>query len=101
MNAFSFSGLLVIISSLFFGFFVFFRNPGNKVNRLWIIFSTAVALWGLAAFKIGMIPLGEEKSAVMWWRITYPGITFIPVLFYHFVHAWLELKKKVFLALFY
>ena len=49
MNAFSFSGLLVIISSLFFGFFVFFRNPGNKVNRLWVIFSTAVALWGLAA----------------------------------------------------
>ena len=101
MNAFSFSGLLVIISSLFFGFFVFFRNPGNKVNRLWVIFSTAVALWGLAAFKIGMIPLGEEKSAVMWWRITYPGITFIPVLFYHFVHAWLELKKKIFLVLFY
>jgi len=101
MNAFSLSGLLVIISSLFFGFFVFLKNPGNKVNRLWMIFSIAVALWGLAAFKSGLLPPGKEESAVLWWRITYLGITFIPVLFYHFVHAWLGIKKKTLLYLFY
>lgn len=101
MNAFSFSGLLVLISSLFFGFFVFFRNPKNRINRLWGFFSVAVALWGVAALKIGLIPEAEKELALWWWRVTYLGIIFIPVIFYHFVHAWLGIKKKTFLYLFY
>jgi len=101
MNAFSFSGLLVLISSLFFGFFVFLKNPKNKINRLWLIFSIAVSLWGLAALKIGLIPQEKKELALLWWRITYLGIIFIPVLFYHFVHAWLGIKKNLFLNLFY
>lgn len=101
MNAFSFSGLLVLISSLFFGSFVFFRNPKNRINQLWWIFSIAVSLWGLAALKSGLIPETEKESALLWWRITYLGIIFIPVVFYHFIYAWLGIKKKIFLYLFY
>ncbi|MFA5411089.1 MAG: ATP-binding protein [Candidatus Omnitrophota bacterium] len=101
MNAFAFSGLLVLVSSLFFGFFVFFKNTKNRVNQIWGIFSLAVALWGLAGLRIGLIPEEGRALAVFWWRITYLGIIFIPVLFYHFVYLWLGLKRKILLYLFY
>lgn len=101
MNPFAFSGLLILISTLFFGFFVFLKKPKNRINQLWAFFSIAVALWGLAALKIGQIPEEGRASALLWWRMTYLGIIFIPVLFYHFVHAWLGLKRKIFLYLFY
>ncbi|MDD5561722.1 MAG: ATP-binding protein [Candidatus Omnitrophica bacterium] len=101
MNPFAFSGLLVLISTLFFGFFVFFNNPKSRVNRIWLVFSISVALWGLAALKIGLIPETEKETALLWWKITYLGIIFIPVVFYHFVHAWLGIKNKIFLFIFY
>ena len=101
MNAFALSGLLVLLSSLFFGFFVFFKNIKNRINQIWGLFSIAVALWGFAAFRIGLIPEAERELAVLLWRITYLGIIFIPVLFYHFVHVWLGIKRKILLYFFY
>ncbi|MFA5096396.1 MAG: ATP-binding protein [Candidatus Omnitrophota bacterium] len=101
MNPFAISGLLILISSLFFGFFVFSKNPKNKINQLWLLFSIAATFWGLAGFVIGRIPEESRHSALIWWRITYLGIIFVPVIFYHFVHAWLGLKRKIFLYLFY
>jgi signal transduction histidine kinase len=101
MNLFALSGLLITISSLFFGSFVFLKNTKNTVNRLWTLFSITVAIWGLAAFIIGQLPPEARALALLWWRIAYLGIIFIPVLFYHFVHAWLGLKERIFLHLFY
>ncbi|MFA5271302.1 MAG: ATP-binding protein [Candidatus Omnitrophota bacterium] len=101
MNPFAFSGLLILISSLFFGFFVFSKNIKNKANQIWLLFSIGVALWGLGAFIAGQIPEEGRIEALFWWRISYLGIIFIPVLFYHFVHAWLGFKIKILLYLFY
>lgn len=101
MNAFAFSGLLVLISSLFFGFFVFFKNTKSRTNQIWGLFSLSVSIWGIAVFKIGQIPETERALAVFWWRITYLGIIFIPILFYHFICVWLGLRRKTILYLFY
>ncbi len=90
-----------MISCLFFGFFVFSKNPSKRLYQLWLLFSAAVALWGLAAFRLGQIPESHKELAVLWWRITYLGIIFIPVFLYHFIYTWLGLKRKIFLYCFY
>jgi len=99
MNPFALSGLLIGISSLFFGIFVYPKGRENRANRLWALFCFSVAIWGFGGYKVGLSV--DLPAALFWWRITYIGIIFIPVLFYHFVYMFLGLKKKKLLYLIY
>ena len=99
MNAFAVSGLLTGIFCLLFGIFVYLKGRQNKSNKLWAIFCFSVAVWGFGGYKIGLIK--NPSEALFWWRITYVGIIFIPVLFYHFVYQFLGFKKKTLLYLIY
>ena len=95
MNLFALSGLLTGISSLVFGIYVYLKNRRNKANKLFAIFTFAVAVWGFGGWKIGLIPYGEADLALLWWRITHIGVIFIPIFFLHFVYQWLEIKEKL------
>ncbi|MCK4554105.1 GAF domain-containing protein [Candidatus Parcubacteria bacterium] len=95
MNLFILSGLLIGVSGLFFGFFVYFHNRKSKANKLWLFFCISVAIWGFGAWRIGMVQQGQEDLAVFLWRIVHIGIIFIPVFFIHFIYTWLEIKKKL------
>ena len=99
MNLFAVSGLLTGISSILFGIFILVKNRKSKANYLWAIFATAVAVWGFGGYKIGLVT--DSSEALFWWRITYIGIIFIPVFFYHFVYLFLGLEKKKLLYLIY
>jgi len=99
MDPFAFSGLLIGISSLLFGIFVYVKGRKSRVNQLWAIFCLSVAIWGFGGYKIGMTK--DINDAHFWWQVTHIGIVFMPVLFYHFVSVFLDIKKKLFLSVLY
>jgi len=92
MNAFALSGLLVGITNLIMGIFVYSKNPKNLVNRIWLPLTFSVAIWGFGAYKIGLIK--DANLALFWWRLTHTGVIFIPVFFLHFVYVFLKKKEK-------
>ena len=83
MNAFALSGFLTGITSLAMGGFVLAKAPRKPLNRIWFVFTLAVAVWGFGGGWIGLDP--DPSSSFVAWRLTYAfGVVWIPVLFYHF-----------------
>jgi two-component system NtrC family sensor kinase len=100
MNPFALSGLLTGISSLAFGYFVYWKGSNRLLNRLWFIFTVSVAAWGFGGMWIALAP---TPSQALWaWRLAYAcGVVWIPIFFYHFVHAFCNLPGRTFLILSY
>jgi len=92
VNIFSLSGLLIFVSSITFGLFVLYRGYAKKENVIWFLFSISVGIWGLGAYKIGIVETSEQ--ALVWWRIAHIGIIFIPVFFWHYVYLFLDLHVR-------
>ena len=100
MNPFAVSGLLTGISSLAFGYFVYWKGRDRPLNRLWFIFTLSVAVWGFGGMWIALAPTPSE--ALWAWRLAYAfGVVWIPILFNHFVHAFCKLPGRTFLILSY
>lgn len=92
MTLFSLSGLLIAITSLFFGVLVFIKNEKTKLNQIWLFFSLAIAIWGIGGYKIGLTT--NPASSLFWWRLTHIGVIFIPIFFLHFVYKFLNILNK-------
>ena len=89
-------------SVLFFlAIFVFAKNPQNSLNRIFSIYSFAIAWWSL--FTILMITSNKHSIAYFWDQICLVGAIFIPTTFFHFVQIFLRLqvKNKWFIRFFY
>ena len=84
MNSFALSGLFTGVTSLALGLFVFFMNPRRPLNRIWLLFTGSVALWGGGGMWIAMT---QDHDTALWaWRLAFAfGVLWIPILFYHFV----------------
>ncbi len=92
MTFWALSGLINGIASSIFGFFVYFKNRKNTANRLWALFSSAVAFWGYSYF---LWQLSADKTeALFWCRSLMLGAIFIPVTFFHFLLVWLDSYRK-------
>ena len=74
------------------GLLVYLKARHSAANRLWIIFVGSVAIWGFGGYKCSTIT--DKATALLWWRLTYIGIIFIPTLFTHFVHLLLGIKRR-------
>ncbi|MDD2732292.1 MAG: histidine kinase N-terminal 7TM domain-containing protein, partial [Candidatus Pacebacteria bacterium] len=98
MNAFAISGLFVGIPSVVVGIFTLLKGR-NKIHLIWTAFSFSIAIWGFGIYKIATTL--DKNNAIFWWRIAEIGVIFIPIFLVHFVISFLELKRKVFLTLFY
>jgi len=98
MNLFSLENLLITIFCLTLAFFIA-KYAENKAHRLWAFFNCAVAIWSFATFMVGISKKPEQ--ALFYWKIAYFGVIFISILFYHFVCAYYELNKKIFLIILY
>ena len=99
MNLFAISGLLIGISSLSLGVFVYFKNRKSKLNQLFLLFAIAVAVWGFGGYKIGLTQ--DLFRAVFWWKVTHIGIIFIPIFLCHFIYTFLDIQKRTMLYLVY
>jgi len=73
------------------GGFVFAKAPQKPLNRVWLLFTLAVAVWGFGGGWIGLND--DPSSSLLVWRLTYAfGVVWIPVLFYHFLLHLLQLQ---------
>lgn len=92
MNIFALFGFINGISGVIFGLLVYSKNPKNLVNRIFGLMSLSLAVW---AFSYGFWFLSQEKEiALFWTRLLSLGSTFIPITFFHWILALLNLKKK-------
>ena len=94
MNPFAFSGLIIAITSIAVGFFVFLRDPKRKLYIFWLLFTLSVAGWGV--FNIFLASLKEKDFSLILWRLAFAcSITWIPTLFLHFVYEFCQIKKRL------
>ncbi|HSE59081.1 MAG TPA: ATP-binding protein [Nitrospiraceae bacterium] len=99
MNAFALSGLLTGITSSVLGALVYLKRPDRGPNRLWALFAMAVAVWGFGSYKIALTT--DMAAAYWWWKLTHVGVILIPVLFAHFIHVFLDIKRTASIILIY
>lgn len=92
LNLFAISGLLIGFTSLSLGLVVYLKDRRAKLNKIWLPFAIAVAVWGFGGYKIATA--SEELSALFWWRITHMGVIFIPIFFWHFVYIFLNIRRS-------
>jgi signal transduction histidine kinase len=92
MNAFAVAGILTGISSLVFGFFVFWNNPSRRLNQIWFAFTTMVGGWGIGSTWIA---LETDPGEALWaWRVSFAlCVVWIPILFFHFVCLFCQIHK--------
>jgi len=66
----------------FTGFFVFLKGMKQRLNQLWFIFNSSIAVWliGLG----GTLIVNDPVSALIWQKVLYVGTIFIPFLFLYF-----------------
>lgn len=91
MNLFSISGFLTGVMSLALAITVYFNSRTSFSNKLFSIFALAVAVWGFGNYQIGLA--SNPAHALFWWKFGHIGIILIPVLFIHFLYAFLERKN--------
>lgn len=96
MNLFALSGLLTGLSSLAFGYFVYWKGAHRPLNRLWFIFTVSVAVWGFGGMWIALAP--TPNQALWAWRLAFAcGVVWIPIFFHHFVRTFCNLPGRAFM----
>ncbi|MDI6781746.1 MAG: HD domain-containing protein [bacterium] len=69
--------------SLGIGLFVFIKEPKKKPNRIFFLLGLSLVVWNLAS--LGVYCASSDKDAILWIKLFYIGLVFIPSLFFHFV----------------
>src|SRR5437660_3921709 len=92
-NPFAFSGLLVGITCLTMGTFIFLTAPRSPLCRRWSALTLSVAIWGFGTLWIGLE--SDSRHALWVWRgVEALGVVWIPILFMHFVTVFGELPQR-------
>ncbi len=68
------------------------RNPGSRLNRLFVYFVSAMAVWNLGVFFLRLAP--DPATAALWEIVIHVGIIAVPVFYYHFVLIFLDLTAR-------
>lgn len=91
LNLFAITGILISFSPVFIGLYGSISGK-KRVHYIWSIYTFSVALWGFGIYKIATTLIVSDS--IFWWRIAEIGVILIPVLFFHFVVEFLELRQK-------
>ena len=91
MNPFVISCILIVITALPLGYFVYAQSKDRWANRLWFFYSLSLSVWGVFGTLIGLTD--NPEHALIYWRIAM-GIIWMPVLFYHFAYLYAPWKEK-------
>lgn len=90
------SGLINAITAVGFGALVFFKNRKDPINFLFSLMSWSIALWSFAYWL--WLSSSTYSMALLWIRILSIGSTLIPILYLHWVFAFLEKERKKIIA---
>ncbi len=75
--------LFASLVNLFLGGLVLSDSPQRKINRLFVVLSTALGFWGIAFLCMNFT--SQTVSGLYWSRVYQACILFVPALFYHIV----------------
>jgi signal transduction histidine kinase len=88
---FAISGILILVAASAMALILLAQRE-TFVHTLWGAFCVLVAFWGIAAYNIGSTQ--DPQTALLWWKIGYIGVTFIPTMFTHFVYVFLGYRSR-------
>jgi signal transduction histidine kinase len=74
------------------GTFVFLVNPKKKLNIIFLLYCSVVAVWLLSTFM--MYKSKTDLESILWDRMVYAGVIFIPILMYHFGLVFTDTEEK-------
>ncbi|MFH1030857.1 MAG: ATP-binding protein [bacterium] len=92
MFFYAITGLVNAFTSTFLGFFVFSKNPQEKINKTFSLFCLSVAVWSYAYFFWQIS--NTATNALFWTRALMFGAIFIPVFYLDFVLAFLNQTQQ-------
>ena len=85
MNLFVWSGLFSFIANFAIGIFVYTRDPEERKNQFFCLFSLGVGGWSVGSFLVNIIP---DKSVALWiLRFNYLFGVWTPALYVHLIHS--------------
>ncbi|MCD4781015.1 MAG: GAF domain-containing protein [Candidatus Omnitrophica bacterium] len=69
-------------------------SKGNKTitSRIWAAVCLTAAIWGIGSFNIANSKL--KMDAMFWWQFGYVGVILTPVLYFHFVCEYINVKQN-------
>lgn len=85
---------MIFFSSIGFALFLYSGNTQSKVNRAWLVASSAIALWGLSLY--GVTSSIDESDALRWQYLLDISAIFVPVLYFNFISTLLDTKNALF-----
>ncbi|OIP42954.1 hypothetical protein AUJ95_01180 [Candidatus Desantisbacteria bacterium CG2_30_40_21] len=74
--------------SLCIGCFVLIKDPKKKSNRIFFLLGLSLAVWNLTS--LGVYCASSTQDAMVWIKLFYIGLVFIPSFFFHFVLTVIE-----------
>jgi len=86
------SHIVILVTNISLGVFVFLKDKKGILNRLWFLLSLCVGIYCFGFIKT--IIATNDKSALLWGRFLYLGVIFIPTIFLHFSLALLNESRK-------
>ncbi len=95
MNSFNIYALIAVgnaFAAFAIGFFVFLQNRQAKANSTFFLLTITVTIWSTAYYAWQIA--NDAVSALFWSRYLMAGAIFIPIVYIHFILAFLGKTKK-------
>lgn len=88
MNIYAIPPLITDFLILIIGILVYLGKPYARTNQIFCLFCLSMVIW-LSGYSL-MYLSGNGISALTWARFGFIGISFIPILAYHFIAEFIE-----------
>jgi signal transduction histidine kinase len=100
MSLFAISSILVALTSITFGLFLYSQNKSSIVNRYWLFLSITIAFWALGLY--GVTTAKTYEYANLWQYLLDISAVWIPISALLFTLAFIEnISKERYVSKFY
>lgn len=89
MNPYAAPPGIAALLVFFLGCFIFLTDRKSKTNILFLLETLVIFLWLTSDFTLAVIHI--PGRAYFWAKVSYVGVIFIPVFFFHFTLSFLDI----------
>ena len=90
----SFTGVLIALSAIGLGLFVYYKNKTSLINKTYALFNIAAICWAVG-YAVAFWPVNNSAEKTLYWfRVLHIGAIFVPITFLHFTCAFLKIQRK-------
>ncbi len=86
--------IICLILTLAFGIFVLAQNLHARLNRIFFVVCLTIVAW-LSFYIPFNFPI-SDKNLILWFRISYCFISFLPIMVFTFITTYLNAPKNIF-----